>query len=89
MIFQVPQIGNRCTIARRSQFHQHFMHTFYARRSQKCKKESQVKQLFALTGSAHIKVARKHIGDIDPLMICNEKNGGYAGSKVDFLKEET
>ena len=44
------------------QFHQRF----YVRRSQKRKKESQLKQLFALSGSACLKALRKHIGEIDP-----------------------
>ena len=48
------------------QFHHHFTHSFYGRRSQKCKKGSQVKQLFALLGSAGLKAARKHIDEIDP-----------------------
>ena len=43
----------------------HFMSSFYARRSQKRKTDSQVKQLFALLGSASVKVARKHVGEID------------------------
>ena len=30
------------------------------------KKTSQVKQLFALLGSASVKVARKHVDEIDP-----------------------
>ena len=30
------------------------------------KKDSQVKQLFALLGSAHVKSARKHLDEIDP-----------------------
>ena len=38
----------------------------YARRSQKRQKDSQVKQLFALLGSACVKAARKHVDEIDP-----------------------
>ena len=49
----------------RCQFHQCFTCSFYARRSQKHQKDSQVKQLFALSGSSCIKAARKHIGEID------------------------
>ena len=50
----------------RGQFHQHFKCSFYAQRSQKCKHDSQFKQLFALLGSAGIKAASKHIDEIDP-----------------------
>ena len=39
---------------------------FYARRSQKCKKDSQLKQLFVYLGSAGVKAACKHIDEIDP-----------------------
>ena len=42
------------------------MRSFYVRRSQKCKKDSQLKQLFALLGSAGVKAGRKHIDEIDP-----------------------
>ena len=48
------------------QFHQHFTNSFYARRSQKCKKDSKVKHFFALLGSVHVKAALKHIDEIDP-----------------------
>ena len=41
------------------------MGSFYMRRSQKCKKDSQLKQLFALLGSACIKAACKHVGEIE------------------------
>ena len=50
----------------RGQFHQHFKSSFYVRRSQKQKKDSQVKQLFALLGSAGIKAGHKHIDQISP-----------------------
>ena len=36
------------------------------RRSQKRKNDSQLKQLFALLGSAGVKVACEHINEIDP-----------------------
>ena len=36
------------------------------RRSQKCKKDSQVKQLFALSGPVCLKAAHKHVHEIDP-----------------------
>ena len=50
----------------RGQFHQHFRSSFYARRSQKRKKDSQLKLLFALLGSASVKAARKLVDEIDP-----------------------
>ena len=40
--------------------------TFYARRSQKPKKDSQLKQLFALLGPAEVKATCKHVDEIDP-----------------------
>ena len=43
-----------------------FMRSFYVRRSKKRKKDSQLKQLFALLGSVCLKDARKHVGEIDP-----------------------
>ena len=50
----------------RGQFHLHFMSSFYARRAQKPKKDSQLKQLFLLLGSAGVRAARKHVDEIDP-----------------------
>ena len=50
----------------RGQFQQHFTSSFYKHRSQKHKKDSQFKQLSALSGSASIKAARIHIGEIEP-----------------------
>ena len=47
-------------------FDQHFMCSFYANRSQKSKKDSQVKQLFMLSGSAHVKAALRHVDEIGP-----------------------
>ena len=47
------------------QFHHHFMSNFYVRRSQKFKKDSQIKQLFALLGPACVKAAHKHVDEID------------------------
>ena len=47
------------------QFYQHFKSSFYAYRSQKRQKDCQVKQIFALSGSAWVKAARKHVGEID------------------------
>ena len=51
----------------RVQFHQHFVSSFYTCRSWKRQKDSQVKQLFALLGSASIKAAHKHDDEIDPI----------------------
>ena len=48
------------------QFHKQFTGSFYVRRSQKRKKDSQVWQLFALLGSARVKAARKYVDEIDP-----------------------
>ena len=48
------------------QFHECFTSSFYTHRSQKRQKDSQVKQLFALSGSACVKAARKHVDEIDP-----------------------
>ena len=50
----------------RGQFHQHFKGSFYAHGSQKRKKDSQVKQLFALSESVGIKAEYKHIDEISP-----------------------
>ena len=50
----------------RGQFHQHSTLSFYAGRSQKCKKDSQVKQLFVLLGPLHVKAGHKHFDEIDP-----------------------
>ena len=49
----------------RCQFHQHFTCSYFACRSQKCKKDSRVKQLFALLGSACVKAASKNIDEIN------------------------
>ena len=46
--------------------HQHFMRNFYVGRSHKRKKDSQLKQLFALLGYAGVKAAHKHIDEIEP-----------------------
>ena len=47
------------------QFHQYFTSSFYASRSQKRKKDSQVKQLFELFGSVCVKAGRRHVDEID------------------------
>ena len=49
-----------------SQFHQLFMSCFYARRSQKHKKDSQLKQLYLLSGSVSVKALCKHVDEIGP-----------------------
>ena len=56
----------RLVILNLGQFHQHFTSGFYASRSQKHNKDSQLKQLFALLGSAGIKAVCKHVDEIDP-----------------------
>ena len=50
------------------QFHQHFTQSFYAHKSQKHNKDSQLKQLFALSGTVRVKAAGKHVDEIDPLL---------------------
>ena len=42
------------------------MSSFYEHRSQKRKKDSQIKQLFALLRPACVKAASKYIDEIDP-----------------------
>ena len=42
------------------------MRSFYARRSQKRKKDSQVKQHFALLGSVGVEAECKQVDEIDP-----------------------
>ena len=49
-----------------SQFHQHFTCSFYTRRSQKRKNDSQLKQLFSLSGSACVKAACKMLVKLTP-----------------------
>ena len=72
-------------------FHQHFMCSFYACRSQKCKKDSQLKQLFALLGSVGVKAAYKHVDEIDPRLrpswswTHKEKVNHLKNLKVTFL----
>ena len=48
------------------QFHQRFTCNFYLGRSQKRKKDSQLKQLFVLTGSVSVKATCKHVDEIYP-----------------------
>ena len=48
------------------QFHHHFTSSFYARRSQKRKKDSQLKQLFELLGSLYVKASCKHVDEMRP-----------------------
>ena len=43
-----------------------FTCSFYARRYQKHKKDSQLKQLFALSGSEDVEAVRKQVDEIDP-----------------------
>jgi hypothetical protein len=46
---------NRVCLTTVGQFHQRYTSSFYARRSQNCKKDCQVNQLFALSESAYTK----------------------------------
>ena len=49
------------------QFHQHSTSSFYARSDPKsAKKTVKLSSFFALLGSARIKAASKHVGEIDP-----------------------
>jgi len=50
----------------RAQFHQRSMYSFYARRSQKRKKDSQVVNLFTLLRSTSIKAARIMLVKLTP-----------------------
>ena len=51
------------------------MLSFYARRSQKLKKDSQLKQLFALSGSVGVK-ANIHVDEIDPRWAWRTRENG-------------
>jgi len=46
-------------------FNQHFTSSFYTRRSQKHKNNSQAISHFAFLGYTHVKAAYKHVGEID------------------------
>ncbi len=48
-----------------AQFHQCSTYSFYARGTQKRKKDSQVISLFTLSGSTRVKAERKYVGEID------------------------
>ena len=50
-------------------FHQHFTCSFYVHRSQKCKKDNQLKQLFALLGSVHVKAERKQVDEMTAFLL--------------------
>ena len=50
----------------RGQFYQHFMCSFYMPRSQKRKKDSQLKQLYKFLESAGVKAAQEHVDEFDP-----------------------
>ena len=59
------------------------MHSFYGRKPQKHKKDSQIKQLFALfalLGSEGVKAARKHVDEIDPWCIATARFEKLAAS---------
>ncbi len=53
---------NRC------QFYQHFLHSFYEHRPQNCKKYWWFNWIFTLLGTALVKAAHKHAGEIDPMI---------------------
>ena len=73
----------------RRQFHQRFTSSFYTRRSQKRQKDSQVKQLFALSGSVCVKAVHKHVDEIHPRV--RLKAGGHKeqGENFDLLNKMT
>jgi len=51
----------------RGQSHQHFTYSFYARRSQKCKKiQLSHKYLFTLLGSASVNAVRRTLMKLSP-----------------------
>jgi len=50
----------------RGRFHQLFTYSFYARGSQKRKKDSQVVSLLTLSRSTSVKAERKYVGEIEP-----------------------
>ena len=72
----------------RCQFHPHFTHNFYAHRSRKNKKDSQLKQLFTFLESAGVKAAHKHVDEIDPIIspLKKESTCHRQGSTFFFLQ---
>ena len=72
-----PSIHTKCLTW--VQFHQNFTCNFFSHRSQKCKKDSQLKQLFALLGSVQVKAGHKHIDEIETWMStsCQPKVGNW------------
>ena len=65
------------------------MHSFYTRRSQKCKQDSQLKQLLVLSGSAGIKAAHKLVDEIDPLGFPGYSRGGYIPDKSEITNTKS
>jgi len=63
LAFEIPFLSDPAVI---NLFHQHFMRSFYTCRYQRRKNDSQVNSHFLLLGSTRIKVAHKHVGEIDP-----------------------
>jgi len=55
----------------RAQFHQHSISSFYARRSQKCKTDTQV--VFAFSGSALAKAVRRKLMKLTPVLVWSQK----------------
>ncbi len=58
----------------RCQFHQRFMRCFYARRSQKRKKQLSHQYLFTLSGSAHVKAVCRTLIKLKPVVTTLESN---------------
>ena len=64
-------------------FHQHFTSSFYVQRAHKHKKDSQLKQFFARSGSARIKSLLKHVDEIDAMSLnCQLDKSAKAKEKV-------
>ena len=70
----------------RGQFHLHFTFSFYVPRSQKPQKDGQLKQLFALLGSAGVKAVHKHVDEIDPWFLHTGLGKNVEWSNVDLEK---
>jgi len=74
--FRVERLENDI----RCQFHQRSMSSFYVHRSRKCKKDSQVLSFFTLSGSVHIKAARRTLMKLTPekkARICFQRKHFY------------
>jgi len=67
----------------RCQFHQHSMSSFSLRRSQMCKKDWQLDSLFALSGSARIKTARRMLMNLKLGLVIRHTTNRYPFSIFD------